>query len=53
MTGFWGMGGYAVFIWPAYAMAGLGLALMALASWRRTRALTKAADALRKERRGA
>jgi heme exporter protein D len=38
MTGwqtFFDMGGYAAYVWPAYAVSILGLAALAVASWRR------------------
>ena len=43
MSAFFAMGGYAAFVWPAYGVAALGLAGIAIASWR----------ALRKQRREA
>jgi heme exporter protein D len=33
VTSFFAMGGYAAFIWPAYAVSFLGLAAMVCASW--------------------
>jgi len=40
------MGGYAAFVWPAYAVAGAALGGMALQSWRRYRASIRALDRL-------
>jgi heme exporter protein D len=40
------MGGYAEFIWPAYAIAALILAGFALSSWRRLRAAERALERL-------
>ena len=34
MAEFLAMGGYAAFVWPAYAVAAVGLGGIALASWR-------------------
>jgi heme exporter protein CcmD len=44
-------GPHASFILGAYGVALTGLAIMALASWRSARRLTRAADALRSERK--
>jgi heme exporter protein D len=51
MSEFLAMGGYAGFIWPAYAVAIGGLAALSLGSWLRTRNLERQADALRQQRR--
>ncbi len=40
------MGGYAEFIWPAYAVAALVLAGFTLSSWRRLRAAERALERL-------
>jgi heme exporter protein D len=40
------MGGYAEFIWPAYAVAALVLIGFALSSWRRLRAAERALERL-------
>lgn len=40
------MGGYAEFIWPAYAIAALVLIGFALSSWRRLRAAERALERL-------
>ena len=40
MSGFFAMGGYAAFIWPAYAISALALVAMvwqSLAAWRAAR----------------
>jgi len=51
MSEFFAMGGYAAFVWTAYAAAAIGLAGLGFASWRRMRALERKADSLRAERR--
>jgi heme exporter protein D len=41
MSDFWNMGGYAAFVWPAYAVSLLGLGgatLWTWVAWRRARA---------------
>jgi heme exporter protein D len=51
---FLAMGGYARFVWPAYALAVLVLAAMAVQSyraWRRQQALWSALEATRPQRR--
>ena len=40
------MGGYAEFVWPAYAVAALVLTGFALSSWRRLRAAERALERL-------
>ncbi|MGK2286963.1 heme exporter protein CcmD [Pedomonas sp. V897] len=45
------MGGYAAYVWTAYAVTAIGLAGLGLASWRRMRALESRADRLRAARR--
>jgi heme exporter protein D len=50
MTGFFAMGGYAAFIWPAYgisAVALTGMIWQCIAAWRAAR---KRLDALERER---
>ena len=51
MSEFFAMGGYAAFVWTAYAAAALGLAGLGLVSWQRMRALEGKADAARAARR--
>lgn len=51
MNEFVSMGGYAAFVWTAYAATALGLTGLGLASWRRMSALERQADAVRSERR--
>ena len=41
------MGGYAAFVWPAYAVAGAVLGGLAWHSWRAHRVSERALDALR------
>jgi heme exporter protein D len=51
MSGFqsWAqMGGYAAFVWPAYAVALIVLGGIAAQSWRRYRASTRALDRLQR-----
>jgi heme exporter protein D len=50
MTGFFAMGGYAAFIWPAYGITALALVAMiwqSIAAWR---AAKRRLDALERER---
>lgn len=54
MTGFqtWAaMGGYAGFVWPAYATALVALGGLVLVSWRRYRASLRDLDRLQREPR--
>ncbi len=37
MSAFFGMGGYAAFIWPCYLLTLGGMIWLALASWRRAK----------------
>ena len=40
MSGFWAMGGYAVYVWPAYGISLIGLAgasLLTIRAYRRAR----------------
>jgi len=53
MSGFasWAeMGGYAAFVWPAYAVAVGVLGGIAIQSWRRYRASVRALDRLQRDR---
>ena len=43
---YFAMGGYAEFVWPAYAIAALVLIGFALSSWRRLRAAERALERL-------
>ena len=41
MSGFWAMGGYAIYVWPAYGISVLGLAgaaLLTIRAYRRAQA---------------
>lgn len=41
MSGFWAMGGYAIYVWPAYGISALGLAgasLLTVRAYLRARA---------------
>jgi heme exporter protein D len=40
--GFWAMGGYAAYVWPAYAVTLLGLGAVLLSAWRALRAAERA-----------
>jgi len=54
MNAFWAMGGYAAFVWPAYAITVLalaGLLLGALRSVRRAERALAAVDGVRARRR--
>ena len=47
MSAFFAMGGYAVFIWPAYAVSAIGLGGMIVLTWRayaRARAQAKSLE---------
>jgi heme exporter protein D len=41
MAAFFDMGGYAAFVWPAYALTAAILVAIAVGSWRRLRALER------------
>ena len=43
-TGFFDMGGYAAFVWPAYGVAAVVLGGFAVLSWRRLRAAERALE---------
>jgi heme exporter protein D len=43
-AGFFGMGGDAAFVWPAYGVAAAMLAAFAVLSWRRLRAAQRALE---------
>ena len=45
-SSFWAMGGYAAFVWPAYAVAAVLLGALGLASYRRWRAAERLAATL-------
>ena len=49
VASFLAMGGYAVFVWPAYGVAAVVLGGLALSSWRRYRASEDALETLRRE----
>lgn len=51
MKEFLAMGGYAAYVWTAYAAAAIGLAGLGLASWRCMRDLEGRAERLRAARR--
>jgi heme exporter protein D len=51
MSGYLAMGGYADFVWPAYAIALVVLGGVTVQSWRRYRASRRALDDLQRERR--
>ena len=46
------MGGYAAFVWPAYAVALVVLGGIAAQSWRRYRASIRELDRLQRRRQG-
>jgi heme exporter protein D len=51
MSGFWAMGGYAAYVWPAYGISAFALAATALVTMRahrRARAQLAALEARRK-----
>lgn len=45
------MGGYAVYVWPAYALAAAVLGGLTLASWRRYRASARSLEGLQRRPR--
>ena len=47
------MGGYAAFVWPAFAIAGVVMTVLWAASWRTLRAREAEFEALRRARAGA
>jgi heme exporter protein D len=51
MTHYLAMGGYAAFVWPAYAIALAVLGGVTVQSWRRYRASRRALDELQGEGR--
>lgn len=51
MAGFFAMGGYAAFIWPAYAIALGGLLVLAIVSWQAMRSAETRAQAIGAARR--
>jgi heme exporter protein D len=48
MSDFWAMGGYAAYIWPAYAVSFIGLMGMIVVTWRSYRAAQAKLAALEK-----
>jgi heme exporter protein D len=46
---YFAMGGYALYVWPAYALAAAVLGGLALVSWRRYRQSARDLDRLQKE----
>jgi heme exporter protein D len=50
MSGFFAMGGYAAFIWPAYGVSALALVAMVWQSWSAWRAAQKKLRALEDDR---
>ena len=51
IAGWFAVGGYAVFVWPAYAVAAVVLGGLAFHSWRRHRASAAALDRVQTGRR--
>ena len=49
LFGWLGMGGYAAFVWPAYAIAAVVLGGLTLHSWRRYRASAAALSRLQSQ----
>jgi heme exporter protein CcmD len=50
MNGFLAMGGYGVFIWPAYGVSALALIAMVWQSWAAWRAAKKRLEDLERDR---
>jgi heme exporter protein CcmD len=50
MTAFFAMGGYGVFIWPAYGVSALALIAMVWQSWAAWRAAKKRLEDLEQDR---
>jgi heme exporter protein D len=50
LSGWADMGGYAAFVWPAYAVAVAVLGGIAIQSWRRYRASVRVLDRLQRDR---
>ena len=54
LSAFFAMGGYARFVWPAYGIAVVvlaGMALISISAWRRQKRLWDAIEATRPDRR--
>ena len=49
MSGFFAMGGYAAFVWPAYGVSALALVGMVWQCWAAWRAAKKRLEALEKD----
>jgi len=49
LTGYFAMGGYAVYVWPAYALAAAVLGGLAWHSWRRHRQSVRSLDRLQRQ----
>ena len=49
MSGFWAMGGYAQFIWPAYGASALGVGGLVLWCWLAWRAAKGKLEALERK----
>ena len=44
MSAFWEMGGYAAFVWPAYAISLVALVALSVVSWRAMRRAERLVD---------
>jgi heme exporter protein D len=51
VAGFFAMGGYAVYVWPAYALAAAVLGGLTWQSWRRYRQSLQSLDRLQQQAR--
>ena len=49
MSDFWAMGGYAVYVWPAYIVVGLVMVGLLLMSWRGLKSKEAALATLRSD----
>ena len=49
LAGYFAMGGYAIYVWPAYALAATVLGGLAWHSWRRYRQSVRSLDRLQRQ----
>ncbi len=51
LSEFWNMGGYAIYIWPAYGVSMAALFIIGWMSFRRMKTLDKRLGSLKKDRK--